>query len=159
MWQRACAPYETNSPFRGLLFRDTRERRNLNPRKAFPSGICRKEKKRWSKLCLTAPHRETRGQRELHIIISHSTTSSNHITVSYSTTSYDLTTERGTHDSVSRHRILRPDDREVHVTMSHSTTSSDLMIEVHITMSHSTTSHDLTTERGTHYNISQRHIA
>ena len=50
--------------------------------------------------CLLELHRATWQQREVHITVSHSTTS------------YDLRTERGTHYSVSQHHIVRPDNKK-----------------------------------------------
>ena len=50
------------------------------------------DRERYTLQCLTAPHRTTWGQREVPITVSHSTTS------------YDLTTKRGTHYSVSHIR-------------------------------------------------------
>ena len=59
--------------------------------------------------CLTALHRTTWRQREVHITVSHGTTS------------YDLTTERGTHYSVSQHYIVRPEHRGKNCTLQYVT--------------------------------------
>ena len=114
------------------------------------------DRERYTLQRLTASHHGTRGQREVHITVSHSITSD------------DLTTERGAHYSVSQHhiggpddrerkatnysvsqhQIVRPGDREVNITVSHSTTLYDLTTERHIKVSHSSTSYDQTTDRG-----------
>ena len=101
-------------------------------------------RERYTLQCLTAPHHETRGQREVHITVSHSTTL------------WDTRTERGTHYSVSQHHTMRHEDRERYtlqcLTAPHHETRRQR--EVHITVPHSTTSWDTKTEGGTHYSVS-----
>ena len=137
------------------------------------------DRERYTLQCLTASHHETRGQREVHITVSHSTTP------------WDTRTKRGTHYSASQHHTMRHEDRERYtlqcLTAPHHETRRQR--EVHITVSHPTDkgthyrvsqhyivgpddrkryklqcliaphSHDLTTERGTHHSVSQHHIA
>ena len=71
------------------------------------------DRERYTLQCLTAPHHETRGQREVHFTVSHNTAP------------WDTRRERGTHDCVSQHPIVWADDNERYIWLSDSTTLYD----------------------------------
>ena len=106
------------------------------------------DRERYTLQRLTASHHGTRGQREVHITVSHSTTP------------WNIRTEKGTHCSVSPHHTKRHGDRERYtlqcLTTPHHETRGER--EVHMTVSHSTPSYELTTKRGTYDSVWQHHI-